>query len=102
MRVYVVRCESGEYSDFCSWVDGVFSERALAERFIRSHGITLTLLRDGGTARIEDFGRVDAVGTVTRVPEDEGDGCWRVRDDPRCDPPSWFIEEWEVDGCRRA
>lgn len=97
MKAYVVRREEGCYSDFMVVNEGVFATREAAERHVRSHATTLTLRRDGSFAPLYRFGSCDdAIGTVTRVPEDRGDGCWRIRDDPSYGRPSWYIEEWEV------
>ena len=105
-EVYVVLCEWGEYDEWCMRVDGVFATREAAERQIRSHGLTLALLRDGGTADLSDFDHVDAVGTVTRVPVEhrpvpDGNGrrvggTWYIDGDPRCYGETYTIERWEV------
>ena len=97
MRVYVVRREEGCYSEIMVVDEGVFATREAAERHVRSHSATFTLLSDGTIApycQFEDF--YDAIGTVTRRPDERRDGCWRIGGDPRYGAPSWFIEEWEV------
>lgn len=97
MTVYVVRREEGCYSDLMVVNEGVFATRESAERHVRSHSATFTLLSDGTLApycQFEDYD--DAIGTVTRVPVERGGGCWRIGGDPRYGAPSWFIEEWEV------
>lgn len=102
-EVYVVLCEYGEYEDYGMCVEGVFATLGAAERQIRSHKLTLALLRDGGTADISDFDRVDAVGTVTRVPVERGrgdgaqvGGTWSIPGDERYLCERWRIERWEV------
>lgn len=97
MKAYVVRREEGCYSDLMVANEGVFSTREAAERHVRSHSATFTLLSDGTIApycQFEDYD--DAIGTVTRRPVGRGGGCWRIGGDPRYGAPSWFIEEWEV------
>ena len=99
MKAYVVRREEGCYSDLMVVNEGVFATREAAERHVRSHSATFTLLSDGTIAphyQFEDYD--DAIGTVTRIPEDRGDGCWRIVGDPRYGAPDWFIEECEVVG----
>ena len=113
LEVYVVIVEWGEYEDYGSAVEGVFASREAAERHIRSHKLTLALLRDGGTADIADFDEVDAVGTVTRVPVEGDDrvpdawdyrpdlckrvgGTWRIPGDDRYMAEQWTVERWEV------
>lgn len=97
MKVYVVRREEGCYSDIVVVNEGVFATREAAERHVRSHSEMFTLLSDGTIAPRWKFGGYDdAIGTVTRRPEERGDGCWRIVGDPRYGAPDWFIEEWEV------
>ena len=97
MKAYVVRREEGCYSGLMVVNEGVFATREAAERHVRSHSATFTLLSDGTIApyyQFEDYD--DAIGTVTRIPVEWGGSCWRIGDDPRSGAPSWFIEEWEV------
>lgn len=105
-EVFIVVVEWGKYEDYGSAVEGVFASREAAERHIRSHKLTLALLRDGGTADLAAFDDVDVVGTVTRVPVEGGagrydrdrrvGGTWRIPGDDRYMAEQWTIEQWEV------
>lgn len=106
-EVYIVLHDWGRYDDWQMEVAGVFAKLDDAERYIRRHGRTVTLCRDGSYAELGDFDDVDAIGTVTIAPvEDQRGrvffgsstvgGYWSIPDDPSYDSDSWHIERWEV------
>lgn len=98
MRVYLVRRESGCYSDHLSVVEAVFSTRELAVSFIESHEDRYVEHADG--TREDFFG-----------PEDLEEGDKVVSLAPTChkcswyvdnvayggDDETWFVDEFEVD-----
>ena len=94
MKVYLVRQESGCYSDYLSYVERVYSTREAAAAYVESIEWEYERLVDED--RPEDD---DAWATVTERPtihpNRHGD-CWFVDGDPDPDRPCWFIDEFEV------
>lgn len=90
MRVYLVRQESGCYSDHLSYVERVYSTREAAVAYVES--------KDWSYERCVDEERADeddAWETVAAHPTDHK-GCWFVDGDNDSDRPCWFIDEFEV------
>ena len=115
MRVYLVRCESGEYSDKLSVVEGVFSSEEAAVAYIESQERTFFEPNDypgelwePRYAANDEEGDERASGRlVTRVPTRHPrrishlvtgrlNDTWYVDGDMTYDCPTWFVEEFEV------
>ena len=113
-KVYIVRCESGRYSDHLSVVEGAFASYDAAVRFVESKEIRFFKPDDGddlwesyyGDDEEESEDR-EAGRIVTRSPTRHPSPLSRERDDPRFDSwyvdkdrtydnPSWFVDEMEV------
>lgn len=90
MRVYLVRQESGQYSDHLSYVERVYATREAAIAYVES--IERSYERCADAERPWDE---DAWETVTGHPTDHR-GCWFVDGDHDYDRPCWFIDEFEV------
>lgn len=94
MKVYLVRQESGCYSDHLSYVKRVYSTREAAVAYVES--IEWEYERCIDEDRFEED---DAWETVTECPTMHprcyGD-CWFVDGDHDSDRPCWFVDEFEV------
>lgn len=90
MRVYLVRRESGEYSDHLSVVERVYATREAAVAYVESKDCRYERCVDEARAAFNE-----AWETVTGHPTDHK-GCWFVDGDDDCDHPCWFIDEFEV------
>lgn len=90
MRVYLVRNESGQYSDHLSYVERVYATREAAVAYVES--IEWSYERCVDKSRCDED---DAWETVMECPTDHN-GCWFVDGDHDCDHPCWFIDEFEV------
>ena len=95
MNVYLVRRESGCYSDHLSYVDAVFATREAAETYIESIEWTYERCLDKERCDYED-----AWETVTEHPKYSGK-CWIVEGDEDDDSPWWFVDRMEVWGLYR-
>ena len=115
MRVYVVSCETGAYSDVLRVVEGVFSSEEAAVAHIESHEMTFFepdeypgelwepwYSDDEGDDDERANGRL-----VTRTPARHPsrishlvtsrlNDSWYVDGDKTYDSPCWFIDEFEV------
>ena len=92
MRVYLVRQESGQYSDHLSYVERVYSTREAAIAYVESIERSYERCVD-----VERSWDEDAWETFTGHPTDHG-RCWFVDGDHDCDRPYWFVDEFEVMG----
>ena len=94
MKVYLVRHESGCYSDHLSYVERVYSTREAAIAYVESIEWEYERCIDENK-----FEEDDAWETVAKCPTmhpfRHGD-CWFVDGDPDSDRPCWFIDEFEV------
>ena len=90
MRVYLVRQESGQYSDHLSYVERVYATREAAVEYVESKERSYERCVD--KERVWDEG---AWKTFTGHPTDHS-GCWFVDGDHDPDRPCWFIDEFEV------
>lgn len=90
MRVYLVRQESGQYSDHLSYIERVYSTREAAVAYVESIEWSYERCVDEERADEED-----AWETVTERPTNHG-RCWFVEGDHDYDRPCWFIDEFEV------
>lgn len=90
MRVYLVRNESGQYSDHLSYVERVCATREAAVAYVESIEQSYERCTDAERPWDED-----AWETVTGHPTDHR-GCWFVDGDHDYDRPCWFIDEYEV------
>lgn len=110
MRVYLVRRESGCYSDHLSVIEAVFSTRELAVSFIESHEDRYVEHADG--TREDFFGPEDLEEgdkVVSLAPTCHPSMLGRDAGDPtKCswyvdnvayggDDETWFVDEFEVD-----
>lgn len=116
MRVYLVRRESGEYSDKLSVVEGVFSSEDTAVAHIESNEMTF-FEPDEYPGELwepwyadfdeEDEGEREKGRLVTRAPtrhprrtsllvKGHLSDSWYVDGDRTYDAPAWFIDEFEV------
>ena len=118
MRVYVVSCETGEYSDALRVIEGIFSSEEAAVAHIESQEMTF-FEPDEYPGELWEPWHADFDG------EDEGEGerelgrlvsraptrhpplrnglpgalahdSWYVDGDRTYDAPTWFIDEFEV------
>ena len=113
-KVYLVRCESGCYSDHLSIVEGAFASYEAAVRFIESKRINFFKPDDGddlwesyyGDDEEESDDR-EAGQIVTMSPtrhpsrqaRNRGDrryDSWYVDNDRTYEAQTWFIDEMEV------
>lgn len=90
MRVYLVRQESGQYSDQLSYVERVYATREAAIAYVESIERSYERCVDAERSWDED-----AWETFTGHPTDHR-GCWFVDGDHDYDRPCWFIDEFEV------
>lgn len=114
MNVYIVRRESGEYSDHLSVIEGVFATNEVAVRHIESKSIDFFSPDDGDELWETYYGDDDeesddrAAGRIvtrsptrhpslmTRLSGDRAYDAWYVDHDETYDAPVWFIDEMEV------
>ncbi len=115
MKVYLVRCESGCYSDHLSFIEGAFATREAAVRHIESKELDFFRPDDDSDDLWEAYyGDYDEESedrrtgrVVTRSPtrhpsrltRERGDpkfDSWYVDHDETSDAPAWFIDEMEV------
>ena len=117
MRVYLVRRESGEYSDHLSVVEGAFASEEAAVAYIESHETTYFEPDDHSGELWEpwyadedcDEDERENGRLVTRHPtrhpcglrayaSDRRHDSWYVDGDLTSDSDTWFIDEFEVMG----
>lgn len=96
-RVYLVRRESGEYSDHLSVIEAVFSTRKAAESYIESKELEFVSDYDGHLFDDLCEGLVDGEQRVVRRPTRHGNS-WYVDNDRSFDSSTWFVDEMEVIG----
>lgn len=92
MRVYLVRQESGCYSDHLSYVERVYSTREAAVAYVESKECSYERCVDEDRCDYDD-----AWEFVSEHPTDHS-GCWFADGDHDCDRPCWFVDEFEVMG----
>lgn len=94
VKVYLVRQESGCYSDHLSYVERVYSTREAAAAYVESIEWEYERLVDEDRPEDDDAWAI-VTERPTIHPNRHGD-CWFVDGDPDPDRPCWFIDEFEV------
>lgn len=94
MNVYLVRQESGQYSDWMSVIERVYATREAAVAYVESIECSYERCVDYDRCDYDDAWEV-VTETPVRHPSNYGE-CWYVEGDRDCDGPCWFIDEMEV------
>ena len=113
-KVYLVRYESGQYSDHLSIIEGAFASYESAVRFVESKELDYFKPDDGDDLWESYYGDDDEesdyhmAGRVvtmsptrhpsrqTRSRGDQRHDAWYVDNDRTYDAPTWFIDEMGV------
>lgn len=95
MKVYLVRGESGAYSDWTSVIEAAFSTREAAERYIESKEYSFIEDEDGDRFEFWADELEPGERVVTASPTRHGES-WYVDRDCTYDMKTWFVDELEV------
>ena len=100
-KVYMVHSESGEYSEWCFFVEGIFSSREKAVEYIESLRFPVAWDEDMEYCQKCDkfylrHDMYDHKGEARAVAKD--DSTWELKcgDRPDYDETTYFITEYEV------
>lgn len=100
-KVYMVHGESGEYSEWCFFVEGIFSSREKAVEYIESQGFSVAWDEDMEYCqKCDEFylrpDMYDHNGVARAVAKDHSTWELKCGDRPDSDKTTYFVTEYEV------